>query len=61
MMTIKDDIVVTKEGAIHAIENYLMSRYHMYWQVYYHPVARSYEIMLEQIYKRMLDLIKKAI
>lgn len=60
MMTIKDDIVVYKEGAIHAIENYLMSRYHMYWQVYYHPVARSYEIMLEQIYKRMLDLIKEG-
>lgn len=59
MMTIKDDIVVFKEGAIHAIENYLISRYHMYWQVYYHPVARSYEIMLEQIYKRMLDLIKE--
>lgn len=58
MMTIKDNIIVFKEGAIHAIENYLISRYHMYWQVYYHPVARSYEIILEQIYLRMLDLIK---
>lgn len=58
MLTIKDELVVFKEGAIHAIENYLMSRYHMYWQVYYHPVARSYEIMLEKIYKRILDLYK---
>lgn len=58
MLSIKDDQVVFKEGAIHAIENYLMSRYHMYWQVYYHPVARSYEIMLENIYKRVLDLYK---
>ena len=58
MLDIKGDQVVFKEGAIHAIENYLMSRYHMYWQVYYHPVARSYEIMLEKIYKRILDLYK---
>lgn len=58
MLAIKDNQVVFKEGAIHAIENYLMSRYHMYWQVYYHPVARSYEIMLEKIYKRILDLYK---
>lgn len=58
MLTIVDNQVVFKEGAIHAIENYLMSRYHMYWQVYYHPVARSYEVMLESIYKRILDLIK---
>ncbi|PKK87161.1 MAG: phosphohydrolase, partial [Tenericutes bacterium HGW-Tenericutes-8] len=58
MLDIKEDQVVFKEGAIHAIENYLMSRYHMYWQVYYHPVARSYEIMLEKIYKRILDLYK---
>jgi HD superfamily phosphohydrolase len=42
---------------VHAIENYLMSRYHMYWQIYYHPVARSYEIILESIYKRIKDLI----
>ncbi len=60
MLTIKDEKVVFKEGAIHAIENYLMSRYHMYWQVYYHPVARSYEIILEKIYKRILDLYKDS-
>jgi len=58
MLSIHEDKVVFKEGAVHAIENYLMSRYHMYWQVYYHPVARSYEVMLESIYKRILDLIK---
>lgn len=58
MLTIHNGQVVFKEGAVHAIENYLMSRYHMYWQVYYHPVARSYEVMLESIYKRILDLIK---
>ena len=59
MMAVKDNNIVYKEGAIHAIENYLVSRYHMYWQVYYHPVARSYEIMLEKIFLRIYDLIEQ--
>lgn len=28
----------------------------MYWQVYYHPVARSYEVILEAIYLRIKEL-----
>ena len=35
--------LVIKESGVYAVENYIMARYHMYWQVYYHPVARSYE------------------
>lgn len=53
---IKDGKVVFHVQGIHAIENYLVSRYHMYWQVYYHPVSRAYEIILEKIYLRVKDL-----
>ena len=56
VMRIKDGKVVFKKSGVHAIENYLISRYHMYWQVYYHPVSRAYEIVLEKIYKRVKDL-----
>lgn len=52
-----DGQVVFKESGIHAIENYLVSRYHMYWQVYFHPKARAYEIILEKIYERVYQLI----
>ena len=31
----------------------------MYFQVYYHPVARSYEVVLESIYERIKDLSQK--
>ena len=37
-----------------------MSRYHMYFQVYYHPTARSFEVVLEAIYQRILDLHKEG-
>ena len=57
VMQIKQGQVVFKISGIHAIENYLISRYHMYWQVYYHPVSRAYEVILEKIYLRVKDLL----
>jgi HD superfamily phosphohydrolase len=57
IMRIKNNRICYVDKGVHAIENYLMSRYHMYWQIYYHPVARSYEIILESIYKRIKDMI----
>jgi len=59
VVEIKNNQVVYKESGIHAIENYLVSRYHMYWQVYFHPKAQAYEIILEKIYERIKDLIKE--
>ena len=57
IMRVVDGQICYNDKGVHAIENYLMSRYHMYWQIYYHPVARSYEIILESIYKRIKDMI----
>lgn len=57
IMKIVDGQICYNDKGVHAIENYLMSRYHMYWQIYYHPVARSYEIILESIYKRIKNMI----
>ena len=50
---IVDDAIVMKESGIHAVEDYIMARYQMYWQVYLHPVSRSYESILSSIFKRM--------
>lgn len=57
IMKVVNGQVCYNDKGVHAIENYLMSRYHMYWQIYYHPVSRSYEIILESIYQRIKDLI----
>ncbi|MDF9825801.1 HD superfamily phosphohydrolase [Breznakia sp. PF5-3] len=50
---VKDGKLLVKESGIHSVEDYIMARYHMYWQVYYHPVCRSYEIVLQKIFERM--------
>lgn len=55
-MKIEKNKVLVRASGVHSIESYLMSRYHMYFQVYYHPVARAYECILEGIYARIKDL-----
>lgn len=55
---LKDEKLVVKESGIHSIEDYIMARYHMYWQVYLHPVAKSFEMILTMLFKRMRDVYK---
>lgn len=58
-MRVKDGRIVVKQSGIHSVEDYIMARYHMYWQVYLHPVARSYEALLCILFKRMKELYHK--
>ena len=57
-MRLKDGKIVVKESGIHSVEDYIMARYHMYWQVYLHPVARSYEALLSIMFRRLKDVYK---
>lgn len=41
---------------MHSVEDYIMARYHMYWQVYFHPVSRSFESMLALMFARLKQL-----
>ena len=58
-MRISNGKVVIKNTSIYTIENYIMSRYHMYWQVYYHPNSRSYDVLLRQVFTRLRDLFEE--
>lgn len=51
--------LVVKYTGIHSVEDYIMARYQMYWQVYYHPVARSYEAVFIQLFNRLKDIFKE--
>ena len=54
-LRVADGRVVTKASGMHTIEDYIMARYHMYWQVYYHPVSRSYDTLLKMVFRRLVD------
>ena len=56
VMRPREDQVVIKKSGMHAVEDYIMSRYQMYWQVYFHPVSRSAEVILSKILHRAKDL-----
>lgn len=57
-IAVKDNQIVYKETGLNAIEDFLISRHHMYSQIYYHVSGRSYEFILGKIYQRIFDLIK---
>lgn len=58
-MKIVDGRVLIRASGVNSVESYIMSRYHMYFQVYYHPIARSYESVLENILRRIVDIRNK--
>ena len=60
-MKIVDNEVTYRASGAPAIESYLMARYHMYNQIYYHPVARSYELLLQSIFLRIKDLSDQGV
>lgn len=51
--------IVFKATGMHAIEDYIMSRYQMYLQIYFHPVSRSAEAILNNILKRAKKLYEE--
>ena len=53
---VKNGKIVVKASGIHSVEDYIMARYHMYWQVYLHPVARSYEALITLLFRRMKEV-----
>ena len=56
MLDRDEEGIVVGYRAIHAVETYLLSRYHMYQQVYHHKTVRGAEKMLESIFRRVADL-----
>lgn len=43
-------------NGMHAVEDYIVSRYQMYMQVYFHPVSRGMEVILDHLLKRGREL-----
>lgn len=54
----KDGIAFTNKG-IHAVEDYIISRYQMYQQVYFHRINRSMEVILHHLLERAQTLYQE--
>ncbi len=56
MLDVRNDKLVVESKGIYSIENFLMSRRLMYWQVYLHKTAVAAEHMLINTLKRAKEL-----
>ncbi|MEA1873941.1 MAG: HD domain-containing protein [Bacteroidota bacterium] len=61
MLNVMDDQLVVEIKGIYSIENFLIARRLMYWQVYLHKTVIAAEKMLETTLQRAKDLIKQNI
>jgi len=56
MMNVKDDELVIEGKGIYSVENFLIARRLMYWQVYLHKTGLVAENMLVNVLKRAKEL-----
>ncbi|WP_083629229.1 HD domain-containing protein [Tenacibaculum agarivorans] len=61
MMNVKDDQLVIEEKGIYSVENFLIARRLMYWQVYLHKTSLASEILLVKILQRAKVLAKSGV
>ncbi|MFP3860780.1 MAG: HD domain-containing protein [Bacteroidales bacterium] len=60
MLTVHNDQLVIEAKGIHSIEKFLIARWIMYWQVYFHKTVISAEQLVTNIIKRARELSRKG-
>ena len=61
MLQVVDERLVLEEKAVYSVENFLVSRRLMYWQVYLHKTVTSAEQMVIRIMQRARDLARAGV
>ena len=60
MLTVKDDTLIVEEKGIYSIEEFLVARRLMYWQVYLHKTSIGAEFVLIRILARVKELTQQS-
>jgi hypothetical protein len=61
MLSVKDDQLVVEAKGIHSIEKFLIARWIMYWQVYFHKTVVSAEQLISRIIQRAKELLVQGV
>ena len=61
MLQVVDERLVLEEKAVYSVENFLVSRRLMYWQVYLHKTVTSAEQMVIRVMQRARDLARAGV
>ncbi len=54
----REGLLINAKKGIHAVEAFIVSRYHMYEQVYFHKTTRGFEVITQKIFLRLKSLIE---
>jgi len=60
MLNVHNDHLVVEAKGVHSIEKFLIARWIMYWQVYFHKTVISADKLLSSILKRAKHLINNG-
>ena len=60
MLTVKDDTLIVEEKGIYSIEEFLVARRLMYWQVYLNKTSIGAEFLLIKVLERVKELYKEG-
>ena len=60
MLAVKDDTLIVEEKGIYSIEEFLVARRLMYWQVYLHKTSIGAEFVLIRILARVKELTQQG-
>jgi HD superfamily phosphohydrolase len=59
-ITVVDGHAALTDKGIHSAEEFLLARYFMYWNVYFHKATRAIETILEKMLSRAVHLIRNG-
>lgn len=59
MLRVVDDKLVVEEKGIYSVEQFIVARRIMYWQVYFHKAVIASEVMLKKAFERARELHDK--
>ncbi len=55
----RQGLLINAQKGIHAVEAFIVSRFHMYEQVYFHKTTRGFEVITQKIFERLKEMIEK--
>jgi len=56
----REGIVLNAQKGVYSLESFIISRYHMYEQVYFHKTTRGMEQLVAKIFQRAKELLSKG-
>jgi HD superfamily phosphohydrolase len=59
-ITVHDGHVAMTDKGIHSAEEFLLARYFMYWNVYFHKATRAIETVLDKMLHRAVSLVRSG-